>query len=444
MSALAVFMSDRGHIVVGSDRAFDRNPSHPVYRFLKSKGIAIVPQDGHGIDESFDLAVFSTAVEEDRPEVVRAKALGVPIKTRPAYLAEVVRQFQTIAVAGTSGKSTTAGMLAFLMGRLGLGPNFIGGGRVKQFRSGSNPGNSLTGDSDILVIEACESDGSIINYQPRSSVILNLDLDHHAIEETAEMFKTLLENTSGLAVRNGDDRNLERLQIRDAVTFSIETPSRYRPDSVRYYPFTTDFTLQETRFRLSLPGRHNLSNALACIALLSEMGIPVKAVAGILQEFKGVERRFDIHLNDGERLVIDDYAHNPHKISCLMETVRPLRERICYIFQPHGYGPTRMMKKEYIEVFSNNLSTADHLMLLPIFYEGGSATKDISSDDLAEGVCLAGKSAEAISGREDVLKRVDVWDTYIIFGARDETLSEFADEIARLLTLRGLASANPP
>ena len=150
VSAIASFMADKGHIVVGSDRSFDGNPAHPLYQILKSKNIAIVPQNGSGLDSSFDFAVFSTAVEADQPEVIKARRIGVPIHTRPEYLAKIVTEFKTIAVAGTSGKSTTAGMLAFLMQRLGMRPNFIGGGRVKQFKTEHNAGNAITGDRNGL------------------------------------------------------------------------------------------------------------------------------------------------------------------------------------------------------------------------------------------------------------------------------------------------------
>ncbi|MEW6602928.1 MAG: Mur ligase domain-containing protein, partial [Nitrospirota bacterium] len=207
MSAIACFMADRGHTVVGSDRAFDQNPFHTFYRGLTSKGITIVPQDGTGMDQSFDFAVFSTAVEPG-PEFVKAKSMGIPVKTRPEYLNEIVREFRTIAVAGTSGKSTTSGMLAFFMERLGLKPNFIGGGRVKQFRTDTNPGNSISGDSDWLVIEACESDGAIVNYEPLHSVLLNLALDHHSVAETADMFEALMGNAAEKVILNADDLHL--------------------------------------------------------------------------------------------------------------------------------------------------------------------------------------------------------------------------------------------
>ncbi|MDA8213671.1 MAG: Mur ligase family protein [Nitrospiraceae bacterium] len=432
VSAIAGFMADKGHKIIGSDRAFDKNPNHHLYKLLKSKGIYIVPQDGNGIDSSFDLSVFSTAVEHDQPEFLKAKSLGIPIKTRPEYLAEIVLDFKTIAVAGTSGKSTTSGMLAFLMQKFGLNPNFIGGGRVKQFKTGINPGNSVTGSSDILVIEACESDGTIVNYKPEHSIILNLDLDHHSIDKTAMMFETLIKNTADKIVVNADDDNIKDIDIKDTITFSIDNPSNYMADNIVYKPFSTDFSLKETKFSLSIPGRYNLYNALSCIAILSEMGIPIKDIAGVLHEFKGIERRFDIHLNDGKRLVIDDYAHNPHKISSLMQTMKNIKEKICYIFQPHGFAPTLMMKNEYIEAFTENLRDTDHLILLPIFYAGGTVSKDISSHDIADGVKAKGKSVEVVNDRKTVLDRLNEWDNYVIFGARDETLSDFAKEIAQL------------
>ncbi len=431
MSAIAGFMADRGHIIAGSDRAFDKNPSHPALNSLKSKGVAIVPQDGTGIDDSFNLAVFSTAVEHDQPEFIKAKVLNIPIKTRPEYLAEIISDFKTVAVAGTSGKSTTSGMLAFLMHGLGLSPNFIGGGRVKQFRTETNAGNSITGDSELLVIEACESDGTIINYKPEHSIISNLELDHHFVDKTAGMFETLAENTSGKVILNADDKNLMKINIKNPICFSIDNMSDYIVSDVVYKPLGADFSLRGIRFSLLLPGRYNIYNAVSCIAFLAEIGIPIKDIASVLSEFKGIERRFDIHLNSGKKLVIDDYAHNPHKISSLMQTVKNLKESICYIFQPHGFGPTRMMKAEYIDAFSQNLRDSDHLILLPIYYAGGTAHKDISSHDLAEGIKASGKSVE-VADRIDILKRLDEWDNYVVLGARDETLSDFAGEIAKL------------
>ncbi|NIS75110.1 MAG: hypothetical protein GTO08_07485, partial [Deltaproteobacteria bacterium] len=341
MSAIAAFMADRGNVIVGSDRAFDASPRHPIKKILQARGITIVPQDGSGIDDTVHFAVFSTAVESGQREYKKAKTTGIPIKTRPEHLTEITALFNTVAVSGTSGKSTAAGILAFLMKRLGLHPNFIGGGRVKQFRSPASLGNSLTGSSGHLVFEACESDGSIIHYRPAHTIILNLDLDHHRVHETGRMFASLMKSTGQNVFTNADDRNLKPLVKAGSISFSIDTPSDYRAERAEYRPLSTVFSVHNQDFSLQLPGKHNLYNALSCIAFLREAGIPPGEIAHALAEFQGIERRFDVLLDRDEKLVVDDYAHNPHKIACLMETVRPLRDSVCYIFQPHGFSPTR-------------------------------------------------------------------------------------------------------
>jgi UDP-N-acetylmuramate--alanine ligase len=430
VSAIAGFMADKGHVVTGSDRAFDLNPAHPLKKTFQSKGISIVPQDGGAPDGSYDLAVFSTAVEPDRPEVLKAKETGVQVQTRPVFLAELTESFKTIAVSGTSGKSTVSGMLAFLMHRMNLSPNLIGGGRVRQFRTEADAGNYLVGNSEYLIIEACESDGSIVNYKPEHTIILNLDFDHHTVEDTKSMFEILISRTKGKVIVNADDDNLAGIPIKDAVTFSVFKSSDYRAEEIILNKFSSTFSVRGTAFTVSIPGMHNVYNALSCIAFLSELGMSPDAIAELLPEFQGIDRRFDIHLDDDNYLVVDDYAHNPHKLAALMETMKQLRESVCYIFQPHGFGPTRMMKKEYIETFVLNLRDSDHLVLLPIFYAGGTAGRDISSDDLADGIAAAGKSVEVIENRRDIVDNAGEYKCYVILGARDDTLADLAEEVA--------------
>ena len=272
VSALACFMADKGHRIFGSDRAFDLDRSHPAFAPMVSKGICLVPQDGSGITAAIDLAVFSTAVEKDLPEPRRCAELGIPLKSRPEFLADLVASHRTFAVAGTSGKSTTSGMLAFLMRELGLEPNFIVGGRVSQFKSSSNLGNSITGKSNLLVVEACESDGSIVSYKPEITLLLNLDLDHHSVEKTAAMFEILAENTAKKVLLNGDDAHLTQLKISNSVRFSLNQPSDYRAENLELKELSSEFNLRGIRFLLNMPGRYNVYNAVACLAVLSEFG----------------------------------------------------------------------------------------------------------------------------------------------------------------------------
>jgi len=430
VSSIAGFMAEKGHYIAGSDRLFDLSAAHRLRGCLENNGILIFPQDGQGLDRSLDFAVFSTSVERDNPDLIKAEMLGITLKTRPEYLAEIVSAYRTIAVAGTSGKSTTAGMLAFLMRRLGLMPNFIGGGRVKQFRTLRNSGNYFAGSSETLIIEACESDGSIVNYKPAYSLVLNLDLDHHSIAQTGRMFEQLAGNTSGLVFACADDKNLVSCALGNALYFSIHNDSAYRARDINYHPFGTDFSVNGQRFKLSLPGEYNLYNCLACIAFLSELGVSGDAVAEVLPDFSGIERRFDVYRNDGTCLVIDDYAHNPHKILSFMEAMKKVSDRVCYIFQPHGYGPTRLMKEGYIEAFAKGLRNADHLILLPIYYAGGTVAKDISSGDLLAGIRASGKSAEVIEERSVFFDKPEKWDVYVVLGARDDSLADFAREIS--------------
>jgi UDP-N-acetylmuramate--alanine ligase len=432
-SALALFDAMRGHEVSGSDRAFDRDPNHPAFAPLNAAGIKILPQDGSGIKGSLDFAVMSTAVEDDTPEVVRARELGVLIKRRPEYLAEIVSAYKTIAVSGTSGKSTASGMLAHAMRKLGMAPNFLGGARVKQFRSETNPGNCLMGKSDLLIIEACESDGTIVNYRPEHTVLLNLSLDHKGLIETARMFETLASNTAGRVFVNIDDERLRGISISNAVTFSIEKPSDFKAEDIELKPLGSEFSVGGVRFSLGQPGKYNIYNALSAIAVLRELGVSLGDASKALEDFRGIERRFDILLDEGEKLVIDDYAHNPHKIRALMEAVKPLRESVCYVFQPHGFAPVRLMKEGYIDAFSKGLRPKDHLVVLPIYYAGGTTSRDISSRDLADGVNGNGKSAEAVESRNALLEKVSRWKSYVVFGARDETLSDMARDIAQKL-----------
>ncbi|MCX7913195.1 MAG: Mur ligase family protein [Thermodesulfovibrionales bacterium] len=434
MSAIASFLADKGHKVIGSDRVLDKNPKHPLKAIFRNKGIIIVPQDGRGIDYQIDLVVFSTAVEENSPEHVKARTLKLPILTRPEFLIDLIKEFRTVAVSGTSGKSTSTGLLAFLMSELGLDPNFIGGGRVKNFKTSTNLGNAITGRSNLMIIEACESDGTIVNYRPENAILLNIALDHHSIDKTTEMFENFLKNTSSFRIVNNDDHRIRRISVDNLITFSIESDSDYKAEKILKGPFGSSFIVRGVNFNLAIPGKHNIYNSLSSIALLSEMGICLEEIAEILPKFSGIERRFDIHLNTNEYLVIDDYAHNPHKIKALMETVSAIRERVCYIFQPHGYAPTKFMMEEYIKVFTENLRNQDYLFLLPIFYSGGTVTMDVSSEDIVEEIKKKRKNIE-VAEREAILKRLNEWNTFVVFGARDDTLSDFTKEIARMLEI---------
>lgn len=439
VSALAVFMAQRGHRVSGSDRQFDNGAGAHMLKTLRAAGIRIHPQDGSGITMELELMVLSTAVEDHRPEVVKAKEIGLKIQSRPEFLARLANGMKTIAMAGTSGKSSASGMLAHAMHSLGLSPNFIGGGRVKNLRTTANPGNVLAGSSDMLVIEADESDGSIVNYRPAHSVIANLALDHNPVEETAAMFSTLAAGTTGIVALNLDDKTLARalpMVEGKSIGYSIETPSDIMAREITLSRLGSSFSVNAQQFRLQVPGIHNIYNALGVIAMLSTMQVNPRDIAHALGSFRGIERRFDVHLDHKGILVVDDYAHNPHKISALLHTVQGVSGRTCCIFQPHGYGPLKLMLREYAATFNSMLRPGDKLFILPVYYGGGTTSKEITSTNLAE---LSGACAPA--DRTSLINEIntsppDAFDCYTVFGARDDSLSELAGAIAKSVSNR--------
>jgi UDP-N-acetylmuramate--alanine ligase len=434
VSSLALFMALGGHHVSGSDRLFDAGSGRTLMARLKKAGIPIMPQDGSGITEDLDLLVLSTAVEKDRPEVLRAGELGISVMTRPEFLALLSRDYRSIAITGTSGKSSTSGLLAYALKKLGAGPNYISGGRVKDFRSTENPGNVMTGDSDLLVIEADESDGSIVNYRPMHSVIANLSLDHNPVDETAGMFKKVIGNTTGKVILNADDTAVMGLGARDALTYSINSPSLLRAERISMEGLSTRFHADGQEFRTNQPGLHNIYNSLAAISVLRLLGYGLKDIARAMAPFSGIERRFDVHMEKNGRMVLDDYAHNPHKIGALMDTVAGLSESACYIFQPHGFGPLRLMLREYADVFISRLRQQDRLIILPVYYTGGTVKRGIGPEDLA-GLCRA----SALEDRDSVLteiRRTEPFDCYAVLGARDDSLGELADIISQIISSR--------
>lgn len=428
VSSLAIFSALRGHCISGSDRQIDSGSCGSLKDRLIKAGIHLVPQDGNGITRDIELLVISTAVEKDQPEVLRARELGIHIMTRPEFLVSLAKDYRTIAIAGTSGKSSTSGMLAYALRELGADPNYISGGRVKDFRSDINPGNVLSGESDLMVIEADESDGSIVHYGPFISVIANLALDHNPVEETAAMFRRLIGNTTGQVILNADDKGIMGLRGKDAYTYSIESSSDLRAENVSYKGRISRFTVSGQGFEIAQPGLHNIYNALAVISVLRILGYELSETARAIAPFSGIDRRFDVHLEKNRHMVIDDYAHNPHKIAALMDTVAGLSSSACYIFQPHGFGPLRLMLRGYADTFNSRLREKDRLFLLPVYYTGGTVRRDIGPENLAL-LCRASTAVDRTSLIAEIA-RSSLNDCYVVFGARDESLSELAEEVA--------------
>src|SRR5579862_704938 len=321
MLPLALILKAKGARVAGSDRALDQGRTAQKFAFLRAHGIALYPQDGSGIVRCDQAVVISAAVEETVPDVVAARALGAPIVTRAALLAELFNASPwPIGVAGTSGKSTTTGMLGWILARAGRAPTVMNGAIMKNFVTPDIPfASAVVGAGDAFVSEVDESDGSIAHYVPRVAVVTNIALDHKSLDELRVLFRDFVER-SQVAVLNLDNPETAalagELPLERAVTFSLQHEAANlfgadiepRRDGVAFKVFERGG--ERERLELRAPGRHNVQNALATIAAARACGVPLKAACAALGRFAGLRRRFETVGSAHGITVIDDFAHN--------------------------------------------------------------------------------------------------------------------------------------
>lgn len=435
MSALAQVKAMEGRSVSGSDRDFDRGRNLGVKASLEALGIKLFPQDGSGVNEETSELALSTAIEDSNPEVVRAKERGIKIWHRSELLAAEVNGADTIAVAGTSGKSTVAAMLFCVLEAAGLEPSIITGGALGQLRERGLIGNAFRGKGKILVVEADESDGTIVRYMPKTGLLLNISKDHKEISELNKIFTEFAGHCGRLLV-NADDKPAAGL-LPAAEMFGFSAVN-WKVTDIRTGPFSSDFRINGVPFTLPAPGVYNIENALAACAAASVYGATLQACAAGLKDFRGVERRFVLIGEKRGVTVIDDYAHNPAKITALLTALHQAQgRRVLAVYQPHGFTPTRHLKAELIESFVTGLNPADMLIMPQIYYAGGTVSKNISSNDIVSAVAEKGRSAVYYENRAEIpaviSKLARPGDIVAVMGARDATLADFAAQILRAL-----------
>ncbi len=434
MSALAQFVSLKGGRASGSDRAFDRGQQPENRRKLEALGITIHPQDGTGLEGDCAALVVSTAVEETVPDVAAAKRLGVPILHRSELLAHLVAAHRTIAITGTSGKSTTTAMVFELLRGAGLDPSVITGGDLRALQAEGLWGNAWAGASDLLVIEADESDGTVVRYRPAVGVVLNLQKDHKEESVVLEMFRAFRDNVRE-ALIVGEAGNLSGL--RPATVFGFGPSAGLRAADVDLGPEGSRFTVDGVAFALAVPGRHNVENALAALAVGKALGLRREDLAGPLRSFQGVGRRFQVLGARRGVTVVDDFGHNPAKIAASLQTARLRADRILAVFQPHGFGPLRFLRADLAAMFAAELGPQDRLWLLEAHYAGGTAVRDVSSADLAADLQALGPVARFAPAREDLVAEIAAearsGDLVLVMGARDPSLTVLAQQLLAAL-----------
>jgi UDP-N-acetylmuramate--alanine ligase len=439
MLPLASIVRAGGARVAGSDRSLDAGRTPEKFDYLRSLGIQLVPQDGSGLQPGMTL-VTSAAVEDNVPDVVRARELGLPHLTRPQFLARLLNDAQrSVAVGGTSGKSTVTGMIGWILHACHRQPTVMNGAVMKNFVTPSAPfASALVGDPELFVSEVDESDGSIALYKPEIAVLTNISLDHKELVELRGLFAAFLQ-AARKAVLNLDDPESRAL----ADTVPADKVIGYGFDSPGADFMGKDLQLQEDGVtfaleaegerhdvRLAVPGRHNASNALAAIAVTRALGVRLEDAVNALARFEGLKRRLETVGEAASVTVIDDFAHNPDKIDATLTTLRAHPGRLLIMFQPHGYGPLRKMGEQLAESFGNGMAPDDRLYLPDPVYQGGTVERTRGSDWLAEQVRAHERQAEHIPERakigEALIAEAKAGDRILVMGARDDTLIEFA------------------
>jgi UDP-N-acetylmuramate--alanine ligase len=409
MSGIAELLANLGYVVTGSDEK-----RSAITERLAAMGIRVA----YGHDEvnlgDADVAVVSTAVRPTNVEVREAARRQIPVIPRAEMLAELMRLRFSIAVAGSHGKTTTTSMIALVLERAGLDPTAVIGGRLSAFGS-----NARLGRGELMVAEADESDRSFLKLFPTMAVMTNIDHEHlenyGGFGDLQQAFVDFANKVPfyGGVVACVDDPNLAAVvprMTRRVTTYGLDAPADIsatgvvlgsldvRASVIRRAADGGTRTLGPVV--LSVPGRHNLQNALAAVAVGLELGLSFETVAAGLAEFRGVERRFDVRGEPNGILVVDDYGHHPTEIAAVLAAARSLRRRIVVAFQPHRYTRTAAQ----FHAFGSALAAADHIVLTDIYSAGEDPIEGVTVDALADAVRRdSGRPVEVAHRLDDVV-----------------------------------------
>ncbi|MFA5020945.1 MAG: UDP-N-acetylmuramate--L-alanine ligase [Patescibacteria group bacterium] len=429
ISAAAGILHCRGFVVSGSDAR-----ASEIIDDLRQGGIAVqVSHDAKNISANLDLAVYSVAVPENNPERAKARELNIPEMSYPQLLGELMKGKYGLGVSGTDGKTTTTAIIAKIMIDAGQDPTVILGSRAEFLE-----GNWRCGGNDYFVFEADEYRRAFDNYDPRIAVITNIGVDHLDYYENEDdylsAFKAYLNKmpADGFVIINNDDsRSIEAAKDCPAkrVTYGLEKAADYGASGIIIADGRQEFFVLENgaaaaALTLSLPGRYNISNALAAIAAVRQLGIDWEAIAKSLAGFKGAWRRFDDLGKCGQARVIADYAHTPAAIKLIISASRDFfpGRKILFVFQPHQYARTKKLFKEFSAAFDQ----AEKVLLADIFYVAGREKPEdfeVSSLSLAEAIKARGIEAVYGGDLDELEKKVrdlaGQFDVIIVLGAGD-------------------------
>jgi UDP-N-acetylmuramate--alanine ligase len=383
MSGIAELLANLGYAVSGSDQR-----RSAVTERLETLGIRVAYRHDAAHVGDADVVVVSSAVQPSNPEVREAARRQVPVIPRAEMLAELMRLKTAIAVAGAHGKTTTTSMIAIVLERAGLDPTAVIGGRLSAFGS-----NARLGGGELMVAEADESDRSFLKLFPTIAVITNIDHEHlenyGGFDDLKQAFVDFANKVPfyGAVIACVDDPNLAAIvprMTRRVKTYGLESPGAdVTASDVELAPFAASATIRgQGRMTLNVPGRHNLQNALAVVAVGQELGLSFEQIAAGLHAFRGAERRFEVRGEPRGILVVDDYGHHPTEIAAVIAAARTLNRRIVVAFQPHRFTRTKAL----MDAFGPALAGADHVLLTEVYAAGEEPIAGVTLDALAAAI----------------------------------------------------------
>lgn len=433
MSAIAQYLSGRGEKVSGSDRLFSKTDKSEIQLQLERAGIECHFQDGSGITPDTEAVIVSTAIEESNVEYQKAKSLGIPVIKRSALLAQISDSIKTIAVGGTSGKSTTTAMIFHILQKCGKEPSLITGAGLATLQKQGLIGNAFNGSGEWLVIESDESDGSIVGYHPEIALLLNVERDHKEESELMELFSTFKSHTKKAFIVNSNYPITMSLSQNESYNFGTKGNPGIKGDGFEQDGFSIKFNVNGVPCSINAIGTHNMENALAAIAAAVQTGITVEQAVEAIKDFSGIYRRASLVRADQERhlYVVDDFAHNPSEVASAIKACQSITGKVIAYFQPHGFGPLRFMHKELGKLVAATLRPNDIFVIGDVYYAGGTVNRDISPEIVSQAIQYLGKNAifakDKESCRAEILKNTPERDcTILIMGARDPKLSDYA------------------
>lgn len=437
MSAIAQYLAGIGKQVVGSDRRFKHEEKQAIEQQLNAEGIKTYPQDGSGITKETEIFVVSSAIEESNVEYQKALNLGIPVIHRADLLAAICQTKRAIAVSGTSGKSTTAAMIYHIMEQVGKPISFIGGAGLVTLQEKGKIGNAIAAESDWLVIEADESDGSLVKYEPEIGLILNIDKDHKELGELEVIFDTFKKNVRSKLIVNQSHWRTQKFSQNIDFDFGFTIDCGFNASNFRKNGFNIAFKINKVAFEVPVLGEHNMENAVAAVSACFQMGVSTEESAKALKNYKGIYRRHQLIGQPNGIFLIDDYAHNPAKLSASIKACQFAKSKLVIWFQPHGFKPTKFLRDEFVKEIVEALRDEDEIWMSEIYYAGGTVTKDISANDLIEDIKKHHAKAFFVNKREELPEKVKPMlkngDVLLLTGARDPSLADFADWVYQSL-----------